>query len=160
MTRNKETIFRPHLVGHFAWWLAAPAIWCVLYFGFRFVEMPAPAIYFVYLLGIGVLLSAIYVSTSYCKITEEFLETGLLFRTRIRWNEIEKWTRWGENGSLFVKSRSGKILGTGSWAFYGDRVDRLENMLIERYGEQATGDDGVLPKFLDIFIDGMIRSAG
>lgn len=160
MTHKEDIVYRTHPVGHIAWWLIAPAIWFALYFCFRFVEMPAPAIYVVYLLGIGVVLSAIYVSTSYCKITEEYIETGLMFRTRIKWSEIEKWTRWGRNGALFVKSTSGKILGTGRWAFHGDRVDRLEQMLVERFGAQATGDDGVLPKVLDIFIGGVIRSVG
>ena len=157
---NNETIFRPHPLGHLAWCLAAPAIWCVLFYGFNIVGMPPLAIYFVYLLGIAVLLSAFHVSTSYCKITEEFLETGLMFRTRIRWNDIEKWTRWGKNGSLYIQSQSGKILGTGSWAFYGDRIDRLETMLTERFGAQTTGEDGVLPRLLDIFVGSMIRSAG
>ena len=152
-------VFRTHPVGHIAWWVIAPAIWLAIYLTFRTVGMPPSGMYIIYVMGLAVLISAIYVSTSYCKINGSGLETGMFPKREMGWADIEKWTRWGENGSLFVQSRNGEIIGTGSWAFYGDRIDQLEQLLLDNCGEPATGENGVLPKLLDFFLGQTMRNA-
>lgn len=158
-TKFETTVFRPHPLGHVMWWVVAPALWCALYFVFRILGAfeTVGAGLLIYLLGLGVLLSGIYVSTSYCKISDQFIESGFFFGAKIQWSEIEKWTRWGADGTLFIQSKSGKIISSGTWAFYGDRTDKLEQLLVNKVGPQTTGENGVLPKILKFFIGSLIR---
>ena len=152
-------LFRPHPVGHLFWWFFGPAIWLALYIGFSFIGAPFEVMCFIYALGISVLISAAHVSTSYCRISDDGIETGLVFGGSMKWNEIEKWSRLGDNGSLFILSNQGKMIGTGGWAFYGDRVDRLEEILLERVGNPSTGEDTVMPKWLGAIIGEMTKNA-
>ena len=152
--------FRPHPVGVFLWLFVAPLIGIGLFIGFRWLEMPLVAQAFAGLLTLCVIATSIHVLTSYFAMTETGIKTGYFFGASGNWDEIDAWTRWGKNGSLFVRFRNGRIVGTGGWAFYGDRVDQLESILRERSGEPAKGDAGVLPRILDLTVGGLFRSAG
>ncbi|MFK7818085.1 MAG: hypothetical protein AB8G99_05170 [Planctomycetaceae bacterium] len=152
--------YRPHPVGVFLWLIVAPAIGIGLFCGFRWLEMPFLAQVFAGFLAAGVLLTSLHVLTSYFKITENGIVAGYFFGASGSWGGIDAWTRWGKSGSLFIRFKNGRIVGTGGWAFYGDRVDVLESTLRTYVGEPTHGDDGVIPRILDLFVGGLMRNAG
>ena len=151
--------FRPHFAGYIAWLIVAPAVWCILLFGFMAVGAPFAVLCFLGLLGLGVLTSALIVTTSYCTITETGISVGLYRRVTRTWADVDKWSRWGDNGSLFIRFNDGRIVGTSGWAFYGDRTDLLEAVLTEKVGSATLGEAGVLPWLLDMFAGHVIRGA-
>lgn len=151
--------YRPHPVGVFLWLIVAPAIGIGLFGGFRWLGMPLFAQVFAGLLTFATLASSLHVLTSYFNITEHGIDAGYFFGASGSWDEIDAWTRWGKNGSLFIRLKNGRIVGTGGWAFYGDRVDILESLLRAHVGEPSHGDAGVLPRILDLTFGGLMRNA-
>ena len=151
--------YRPHPVGAFLWLIVAPTIGIGLFCVFRWLEMPYFAQVFAGLLTVATLASSLHVLTSYFYITEDGIEAGYFFGASGSWNDIDAWTRWGKNGSLFIRFKNGRIVGTGGWAFYGDRVDTLESMLHAYAGDPTHGDAGVLPRILDLTVGSLMRNA-
>ena len=126
---------------------------------FHTIGAPVFALVFIGCIIACALLSSVHVLTSYFTITETGIQSGYFFGASGGWSDVEAWTRWGQQGSLYIRLRNGRIVGTTGWAFYGDRVDVLESVLREHAGEPATGDAGVLPRLLDLTIGSLIRNA-
>ena len=125
---------------------------------FYTIGAPKFALVFIGCLIACALLSSVYVLTSYFAMTETGIRSGYFFGASGNWKDVEAWTRWGKQGSVFLRFRNGRIIGTTGWAFYGDRVDELEALLRERVGGPTSGDEGVLPRLLDLTIGSLIRN--
>ena len=146
-------IYRPHPVGVFLFLIVAPSMAIALYAASRWwFEAPVIIQGVFAAMAIFTLLNCIHVLTSSFAMSESGIKAGYFFGASGRWDDIDAWTRWGANGSLFIRFKNGKIVGTGGWAFHGDRIDRLEALLLERVGKPALGDAGVAPRLLKMIM--------
>jgi len=154
MTDNQLPItYRPHPVGLFLFLFVVPSVAVALFAASRWWFATPVVIQVVFAsMSIFMLLNCIHVLTSSFAMTEIGINAGYFFGASGGWEDIDAWTRWGANGSLFIRFKNGKIIGTGGWAFYGDRVDSLEALLLERVGKPALGDAGVAPRLLKILM--------
>ena len=162
MTKNQLPItYRPHPVGVFVFLIVAPSMAVALCAASRWwFETPVVIQVVFALMAIFTFLNCIHVLTSSFAMTEIGIDAGYFFGASGTWNDIDAWTRWGAHGSLFIRFKSGKVVGTGGWAFYGDRVDRLETLLLERVGKPSTGNASVAPHLLKMMIGDPPRGAG
>jgi len=60
-------------------------------------------------------------------------------RWSVRWSEIEAWGRLRPRGSLYVRTRDGRIRSFSSWCVYGGRCDRLALLLEQKLGPERGG---------------------
>jgi hypothetical protein len=150
--------YRPHPVGVLFWLLVATPASLGMFAVFRWVlEAPLFAQMFIAFLVLAIAVSAIAIAFSYFKVSEEGIESRYFRHAKGKWTEVEAWTRWGDDGTLYIRFKNGRIIGSDGWALGGDDVDQVVELLETRVGEQSKGENGVLPRLVDAFLGGLMR---
>ncbi len=149
MSTNSEyeaITFRP------PWWLLA--FWLcssggMLIVGLRFVgpvfHAPVWVRSFSVVVPLLALLEGLILSFAYVRVSREGLASRHHARWCARWEEVEAWTQWGPRGSVYLRTRNGRIRGFSSWCVYRARSDRLAQALERRLGPGAKGDAAIAP---------------
>ena len=141
--------FRPR------WWFLA--FWLLatggmLLFGVLAVgrTFPAPAwvrVFFLVLPALA-LLEGLILAFAVVRISREGLHSRHHKSWCARWEDVEAWSQWGPGGSVYVRTRDGRVRAFSSWCVYRARCDRLARALERRVGPGATGDSAVAPRLL------------
>lgn len=99
---------------------------------------------------------------AYARFTTTGIEARSLFATSCAWHDVRGWTQWGEEGSTFVKTTSGRVFTFDNRCIFGrERNRHLHQILSEYAGPESTGSKAVLPPLLNLFFgDSLIRDEG
>ena len=103
--------------------------------------------FFVGLSSLGVLVG-LQLSFAVVRANREGLGSHHHTRGSARWEDVEAWTQWGTGGSVYLRTRDGRIRGFSSWCVYGDRCDGLARALEQRVGPGVAGEATIAPKLL------------
>jgi hypothetical protein len=148
-SEDDETTFRPPS-WFLAFWLLATA--GMLLFGVLAVGrlFPAPGWVRGFFLGVPALalLEGLILAFAVVRVSREGLLCRHHTRWCARWEDVEAWSQWGPGGSVYVRTRDGRIRAFSSWCVYGARCDRLARALERQVGPGAAGDSAIAPWLL------------
>jgi hypothetical protein len=93
-------------------------------------------------------LTGVAIVFAYVRLSEDAVESWFVFKRRILWSDVTAWTQWGEDGSVFVRTRCGRTKGLDNKCVYGKRRRLLRAILEDRIGPETRGAGAVMPPFL------------
>lgn len=145
--------FRPHpfeLASRFLVW----AMFCILAFSGIQIVFPAfPTWAFVILSLVVSVPLGIPNILAYARFTPLGIESRSVFARSCTWEEVSGWTQWGDIGSTFIRTESGKVFTFNNRCIFGSERNRLLHQILTTYaGPESKGSNAVLPPLLKAFV--------
>lgn len=146
-TDDLEVCFRPPWYGL--------ALWFILCGGMLLFELlivgpllHAPGWVNCFFVGTSslALLVGLILSFAFVRAHQNGLVNRHFTRWSASWTDVEAWSQLGPQGSVYLKTRDGRIRGFSSWCVYGVRCDRLARLLEQRVGPSRKGEAAIVPR--------------
>ena len=86
-----------------------------------------------------------------------FTEQGITVRSLLSqthsWSDIDAWTQWGDGGSIFVRTKSGRVFGFDNWCVFNRERQRTVYLILSTYlGPESKGKRAAIPPLLKMFL--------
>ena len=141
-----------------AWVVAITLVGGVLLGVFR-VVLDAPVFaqaFIVFLMACGY-INAVIMAAGRCTVSSDGIQVSRFTSRDYAWSDVEGWTRWGDRGVVFVRFNGGRVYGTDGPSFPSSQASVFAQLLSEHAGQQLTGENGILPWYLEHTIGGFMR---
>ena len=142
--------FRTPLFLTMFWFFAAATCLCICLVVKPYLPMPQWVEYLAFAAGIAVIVHAFAMPFANVWISDNGMGGRHFVSWKINFSDVQKWSQWSENGSIFVLEKNGRVRSFSSWVVYGSRSSVLSQALKERLGPPAVGDQAVMPFMLRI----------
>ena len=149
--------YRPPLLMTIGWLLACCVIGVAFFFAFH-IELEAPfwALCIIDALVFAAFFSGILTTRMFTTFSNEGISLRTFITQEYNWDDLESWTRWGEDGSTYVRTVDGKVFGFDHWSMT-ESVNLEVYAILENFlGPETKGDDAVRPAFLKFIMENMI----
>jgi len=83
-----------------------------------------------YAMGVMMLLAR-------CTVSSDGICVARFVKRCFSWSEVAAWTRWGDNGPVFVRFSNGRIYGTDGPTFSPSAAERFAEILEQHAGFSA-----------------------
>ncbi len=90
-------------------------------------------------------MCGLILSFAHVRVAPEGVSNRHFTKWFVRWKDVQARSQLGPEGSVYVRTRDGNVLGFSSWCMYRERCDRLAAALERRLGPGAVGEDLVAP---------------
>ena len=142
------TTCRSHPAGIAIWFALTLAFAAAAFVVLPIINAPNWVMIVFGLLVVCALLAGLAIARCRFRYNDSKIESRYFRHIKRSWTQVDGWSRFGKNGTLFIRFDDGKIIGSDGWAFGEGDVDRLEIALRDKIGNPKTGADIVCPWFL------------
>ena len=157
-TTEKWTIFKAKPAGVIFWWLFIFCFFAALEVIFHILEVPI-FMHVIFLLGLLYMAGfGVVLIRARLRYNDSHIESRYFRNIKRKWSDVEGWSQLGENGTLFIRFSGGAHIWSNDWVLTSKNVKILIPLLRSKVGEPRTGDNIVLPWFVNLIFGHFIKS--